>query len=64
MKTIPKLLLSLALLAGITTALDAAPSTCQVFCVSSPCQRDSQCNEAPGGTCNLVCPKNGCCVYP
>lgn len=63
MRKIPKLLV-LALLVGITPVLDAKPTTCQVFCVSSPCQKDSNCTDAPGGTCNLVCPKTGCCVYP
>ncbi len=45
-------------------AADDGRQTCQVFCVSSPCRKNSECTAAPGGTCNLVCPKNGCCVYP
>jgi hypothetical protein len=39
------------------------PGTCQVFCVTSQCSRDSQCTAAPNGSCNLACPKVGCCVY-
>jgi hypothetical protein len=63
MKKIIKLLVATLLLA-IAPALRAAPSTCQVFCVSSPCHKNSECRAAPGGSCNLACPKTGCCVYP
>lgn len=62
-KKLLKLLIP-TLLLGLAPALKAAPPTCQVFCVSSPCSKASQCTAAPGGTCNLACPKNGCCVYP
>lgn len=63
MKRTLKLILPTLLLA-IAPALKADPQVCQVFCVSSPCQKNSDCTAAPGGTCNLACPKTGCCVYP
>ena len=63
MKHVIKLLIP-TLLLGIAPALKAAPPTCQVFCVTTPCKKSSDCTAAPGGTCNLACPKTGCCVYP
>jgi hypothetical protein len=37
----------------------------QIGCVNNEyCSRDRDCTTAPGGTCNLFCPKQGCCVYP
>ena len=63
MKKIWKLLIP-TLLLGVAPVAQADRPVCQVFCVSSPCQKDSACTEMPGGTCNLVCPKTGCCVYP
>ena len=36
-----------------------------IGCVNDEyCSRDRDCTTAPGGTCNLFCPKQGCCVYP
>jgi hypothetical protein len=43
--------------------LQMAPPVCQVFCITSECSKDSQCNAAPNGRCNLECPRLGCCVY-
>lgn len=57
-------ILSALVLALSASFISAAPPTCSVFCVSSPCNKDRDCTDAPGGTCNLVCPKTGCCVYP
>lgn len=52
------------LLLGLVPSLQAAPpGTCQVFCVTSPCSSNSDCNAAPNGRCNFACPKTGCCVY-
>lgn len=56
-------LLALALLLGVTPALQADPPVCQVFCVTSPCQSNSDCTAGPGGRCNFACPHTGCCVY-
>jgi hypothetical protein len=63
MRRLATVLLTLGLALGASFA-SAAPPTCQVFCVTTQCSRDSQCMAAPGGTCNLACPKVGCCVYP
>ena len=63
MKKIWKLLIP-TLLLGAVPALQADPPVCQVFCVYSTCQKNSDCTAMPGGTCNLACPKTGCCVYP
>ena len=63
MKKIWKLLIP-TLLLGVAPALQAAPEVCSVFCVESPCKKDSECTARPGGSCNLACPKTGCCVYP
>ncbi|HVR99933.1 MAG TPA: hypothetical protein VMW27_25130 [Thermoanaerobaculia bacterium] len=41
----------------------AEPPTCEVLCVTSPCSKNSDCNAAPNGTCNFVCPRTGCCEY-
>jgi hypothetical protein len=36
-----------------------------IGCVNDEyCSRDRDCTTAPGGTCNLFCPHQGCCVYP
>lgn len=59
----PLMLLALTFLLGASSA-PADPPTCQVFCVTSQCSNNNQCNAAPGGSCNLACPKVGCCVYP
>jgi hypothetical protein len=48
-------------------ALQAAPSPCPLIgCLDDNgyCRRDSDCNAAPGGVCNLFCPRQGCCGYP
>ena len=37
---------------------------CLVGCVDDDhCRRDSDCTARPGGRCNLICPRNGCCAY-
>jgi hypothetical protein len=36
-----------------------------IGCVNDEyCRRDRDCTTAPGGTCNLFCPTQGCCAYP
>lgn len=57
-------ILSTLVLALSASFVSASRPVCQVFCVSSPCSKDSDCTAAPGGTCSLACPKTGCCVYP
>lgn len=56
-------LLALTLLLGIAPVLQADPPVCQVLCVTSPCQSNSDCTAAPSGRCDFACPQMGCCVY-
>jgi hypothetical protein len=44
--------------------VDQSRPICLVTCVDEPCQKNSDCTARPGGSCQLACPKNGCCVYP
>jgi hypothetical protein len=63
MKRLPAILGALVLVLS-ANFVSASRPTCSVFCVSSPCSKDSDCTDAPGGSCSLACPKVGCCVYP
>lgn len=60
MKKLTTLIGALALALSASFVSAAPPPTCEVLCVSSPCSSNRDC---PGGRCNLVCPKNGCCEY-
>ncbi|HEX7184811.1 MAG TPA: hypothetical protein VF756_23495 [Thermoanaerobaculia bacterium] len=60
--------LALALVLTLAVGLAPAPALsapiCLVGCVDDDyCRRDSDCTARPGGRCNLICPRNGCCAY-
>lgn len=60
------LALVLTLAVGLipSPAQSAPTPVCEIGCVNEEyCSRDSQCTTRPGGRCNLVCPRNGCCAY-
>lgn len=65
--TLVRGLLALALVLGawaLPGIAEANPNLCpDIGCFSGYCRTASDCTAAPGGTCNLFCPKRGCCVY-
>jgi hypothetical protein len=58
-------LLALALVLGswaLPGIIEANPNICpRIGCPLGYCRTDADCG--PGGTCNLFCPKQGCCAY-